>query len=301
MAVAVTLVAAGACRDAPSPSSAEAGEPEPRTASFYSADFSERLGPRTFSKDGVEVTIQALPDEHDLVEAVAAVKIPGFQTLIVREGAGTDPGYTRHIGIGKLDVSDRVPSVILQNFTGGAHCCAVINAVVPLGNKLEVVKFPPFDGDGLREFPTDYDKDGSVDFILSDNSFLYAFSGYAASWPPPKILNVQKGRLVDVSARPGFAKLFEDFAKEARAECADRSNPQRNGACAGYVAASARLGRFESAMKEAEKLADASGEMLPERCSVETVEDVCPAGKEANFPSFGDALRWFLKDKGYLS
>jgi hypothetical protein len=92
------------------------------------------------------------------------------------------------------------------------------------------------------------------------------------------------------------------YAADARALCADRSNPDRNGACAAYVAAAARLGKFAPAMKEAEMLAATGKDIeLPISCRVAEVNGLCPAGMERKFFSFSDALRWFLRDTGYIS
>ncbi|RYF00681.1 MAG: hypothetical protein EOO77_33715, partial [Oxalobacteraceae bacterium] len=42
-------------------------------------------------------------------------------------------------------------------------------------------------------------------YFTIDNSLLYAFSSYAASWPVPQIYNLRAGTVVDVSREPGFA------------------------------------------------------------------------------------------------
>ena len=177
----------------------------------------------------------------------------------------------------------------------------MLKAVVPVGKTLKVIEFEATDGGGIESFPTDLDRDGIADFVGSDNRFLYTFSSYAGSWAPPRILNIFKGQIIDVSDQPTFAHLYQEFEKSARQACADKSVSDRNGACAGYVAAATRLGHFEHAMREANKLANHSTEItLPEACAVPLVGYSCPDGKERKFHTFESALRWFLIDTGYI-
>jgi hypothetical protein len=206
----------------------------------------------------------------------------------------------RSIGIGKLTRTDRAPSVLLVGFTGGAHCCTAVRAVVPLAGRLRVVKFPDFDG-ALDRFPRDIDGDGVADFVIPDNRFLYSFGSYAGSMAPPQFFNIVGGRIVEVTTKPGFRPQFASFMAKARPLCADRSNDDRNGACAGYVAAAARLGRYMPALREASAMAS-TGQTgwLPDGCSVPTGTARCPKGREIKFHSFSAALGWFLKDAGYI-
>lgn len=268
---------------------------------FKSVNFDEHPQPATFSAEGAEVTLQPVKDEDGLIEVAAAIRIPGFQTVIVTEEGGSSAGYDRWVGIGKLSVSDVAPSVLLQGFTGGAHCCATLKVVTPYAGKLKVLSFDSIDGGGSESFPRDIDKDGVIDFQRQDDRFRYQFASGAGSYSPPLIYNVYKGQIIDVTGEPAFRPLWETFAREARALCAERDNDDRNGACAAYVAAGARLGRFESAMRDASALANRGPDAeLPEGCQTERVNYECPKGKEIKFHTFDTALRWFLKDAGYI-
>lgn len=269
-----------------------------------SIDFSESAGAVTLTHDGAEVTLQPVPDpdDQDLIDVHASIRIPGFQSIIVSEDGGTSPYFKRWVGIGKLATTDAAPSIVLESFTGGAHCCATLRVVTPAGRQLKVIEFEAIDGAGDAAFPKDVDGDGVMDFVRQDDGFRYQFSSGAGSMSPPLIFNIYKANLVDVTSEPGFVPLWTKYAADARALCADRRDPDRNGACAAYVAAAARLGRFTTAMKEAEALA-ATGKdiVLPTSCRVAEVNGLCPAGMERKFFTFGDALRWFLRDAGYIS
>lgn len=263
--------------------------------------FAETPGPATITAEGVEVTLQPMASDDDTIDVSAAIRVPGFQSVIVNEGFGSSAFHERWVGIGKLSVSDPAPSVLLTGFTGGAHCCATLKAIVPVAGKLKTVEFEPIDGDGGDVFPRDIDQDGIADFERQDDSFRYQFASGAGSISPPMIYNIYKGQIIDVSAQPSFRSIWETFANETRAACADQSNDDRNGACAAYVAAGARLGRYQQTLAEAEKLASEKNDiMLPQACSVATGDNQCPPGKEIKFYTFGSALRWFLKDRSYI-
>lgn len=269
-----------------------------------SIDFSESAGAVTLTHDGAEVTLQPIadPDDEYAIDVHISIRIPGYQSIIVPEGGGTSAYFKRWVGIGKLAASDAAPSVILEGFTGGAHCCATLRVVIPAGRQLKVIEFEAIDGAGDATFPKDVDGDGITDFVRQDDRFRYQFASGAGSLSPPLIFNIYKGNLVDVTSEPGFVPIWMKYAADARALCADRANPDRNGACAAYVAAAARLGKFAPAMKEAEMLAATGKDIeLPISCRVAEVNGLCPAGMERKFFSFSDALRWFLRDTGYIS
>jgi hypothetical protein len=264
-------------------------------------DFSKNPEPVTVASGGVEVVLQPIKGEDDMIDMAAAIRAPGYQSVIVNQDVLASEGYERWVGIAKLSKTDTVPSVLLTGFTGGAHCCSALKVITPVAGKLKVVEFESIDGDSMKILPTDIDGDGLVDFVRQDDSFRYQFSSGAGSYSPPIILNIYKGQLVNVSSDPAFRPIWEDFARKTRADCAERSNDDRNGACAAYVAAGARLGRFQQAMAEAEKMAFAGDKIvLPEPCEVELVNYSCPAGKKIKFYTFPTALRWLLRSKGYI-
>lgn len=195
-------------------------------------NFSERPAPETLSWGGVEVTVQPRSENDNLIEMMASVRAPGFQSIIVSDDVVAQPGFDRWVGIGKLSRSDSVPSVLLAGFTGGAHCCAALTAIVPDADKLKVVRFPEIDGAPDEAFPVDIDGDGTVDFVRQDDSFRYQFASGAGSWSPLVFLNIYKGQIVDVSDQPSFRKQWESFAAKTRAACRDTHNDDRNGALA---------------------------------------------------------------------
>ncbi len=265
-------------------------------------DFSDSSEAVTLVHDGAKLSLRPAqdPELDDLIDIQATIHISGFPALTIDEGGATSKYFRLWIGIGKLAPSDAAPSVVIEGYTGGAHCCATLRVVTPVGDNLRLVEFEAIDGSGMETFPTDIDGDGRVDFLRQDDRFRYQFSSGAGSLSPPVIFNIIDGNLVDVSKDPRFRSVWTRFAAEARASCADMSQADRNGACAAYVAAGARLGSFAPAMREAESLAAKGKHLdLPTACRVAAPEGNCPAGMERKFRTFGEALRWFLEDTGY--
>ena len=91
------------------------------------------------------------------------------------------------------------PEVIINTFSGGAHCCTALNIYSWDGNKFIKLETGFMDGEGGTF--QDLDGDGKLEFITSDNSFLYRFSSYAASFPPSQIYALRNGKLEDVTRR----------------------------------------------------------------------------------------------------
>lgn len=257
-----------------------------------------------YTVNGVTVRIakQADSESPDLVMPVVTVSAKGMKPVTMT-GESSLGSYEHHIGVGKLNAADSLPSVILQSYSGGAHCCTVIKAAVPDKGTFKIVSLGAWDGEGLEEFPRDISGDGVADFELLDNSFLYAFASYADSWAPPLIMNVKDGKAEDVSSSPAFRKLYEADLVRARKHCLGQSadTGYRNGACAAYGADAAMLGRYPAARAEIERAHQTDSDWdLPTGCLVPETDNGCPEGKEYRYKSFPEALDAFLKKQGYL-
>jgi hypothetical protein len=202
-------------------------------------------------------------------------------------------------GIGRLDPATPVTQVLMTSYTGGAHCCVDYKLIEYLDGAWRVTNLGPWDGDPPDRFPVDVDGDGVADLVKVDNRFLYAFDSYAFSWAPPQVINVVHGRVVDVSAKPRYGPLFAKDMRKAQAECA---KDHANGACAGFVADAARLGRTPQAWRFMLANYDRKSDwILPTACAVPVPAGRdCPARQTVKFATFPQALRWFLGDTGYL-
>ncbi len=185
-----------------------------------------------------------------------------------------------------------------QDYTGGMHCCQRMRVVTPAGDTLKVAELGGYDGAEIG-WPGDVDGDGTRDFVVRDDRFLYAFESYAASVAPPKVLNVIDGGVRDVSANPRYARIFEKAAASARKACIGEKYP--NGACAAWAAAAARLGTLDAVWPVilAEYRKDPAA--WPDRCNVARDADgQCPEGQLVEYPDYPAGLRAYLAELGYI-
>jgi hypothetical protein len=238
------------------------------------------------------------PESPEMVALQLTVTMPGMAPVTV-EGAAVWPSMEHRVTVGRWD--SRRSYVLLQSFTGGAHCCNEVTLIVPEGGALQAIALGTWDGDYMETLPTDLNGDGVLDFVFADNAFLYRFSSYADNYAPPQIMNVVDAEAVDVSDEPGFRPLFEQARQEARQLCLDAQNGAPNGACAAYVAAAARVGRFDEAWAEMQRAHDRTSDWgLEGVCRIPQAEGDCPVGQSQDFADFPAALRYFLVENGYI-
>ena len=264
----------------------------------------------SFEDQGVTVTVTPpppAPEDRDISDeefeatykdATITVQFPGLPLYRVPADGYRSSVYGISVGIGRMARGDAAPAVLIGGYSGGMHCCATLQ-VVSLADGVPVSALLPMkDGDPVDRFPRDVDGDGVRDFDWIDGSLLYAFSSYAGSRPVPRIFNLRAGALVDVSREPRYARRFRAFAAEALAEC--RKGETENAApCAAYAYAMAVQGKAEEGIRTAVGLAR-EPVWYPIDCTVEWVDDQCPDGKLREFAGFEDALRWIMRENGYL-
>lgn len=188
--------------------------------------------------------------------------------------------------------SDGDAEVIVETFSGGAHCCTTHQIYSWAGDGFSVATSEMRDGGGGAF--EDLNGDGKVEFVAFDNSFLYAFSSYAGSYPPTQIFTFENGNLVETT------RQFPDYLRSQAWEmyqAIERSGSQDyevNGILAGYVAQKILLGEYEEGwnfmLARYDRDYDWGMEIYNDQGEV--------VGRHPDFPS---ALRAFLIDTGYLS
>jgi hypothetical protein len=90
------------------------------------------------------------------------------------------------------------PDVVLDLFSGGAHCCTVVQVFSFDAPTNTYVKTERVFGDpGARV--VDLRHDGRLEFLTADDSFAYRFTDYAASGLPIEILTFANRRFTDVT------------------------------------------------------------------------------------------------------
>jgi hypothetical protein len=199
-------------------------------------------------------------------------------------------------GVGKLDARSSTQQVIFTSYTGGLHCCTQITVLELVEGKWRKVKLGLWDGDPLPQFPSDVDGDGTPDLVLKDDRFDYAFAPYTESHKPPRIFNIEGGKLIEVGHEARYDALYEADMRHAYTGCIKH----KNAACAAFVANASRLGRRAWAWKIMLAHYRRSTDWnFPTKCKAKPVADVCPPGQAEQFREFPDALAWFLTDTGY--
>jgi hypothetical protein len=176
--------------------------------------------------------------------------------------------------------TDPEPEVIVELFSGGAHCCVLspIYDFDPTTNsyrRLVVNWADP--GYRLK----DLGGDGRLEFVSADGRFAYEFASFAGSAFPLRIWRFRAGRLVDVTrsfkreiARHA-ASLRRDYVRARR-----QKDVELRGILAAYAADKYLLGQRKSALKYLRR-AKHRGDL----------------GKDAE--AFISKLRRFLKARGY--
>ena len=178
---------------------------------------------------------------------ILTLDAPGRAPLSVA-GVEGDTLATARFAAGKLDPEAPGLQVVFASDTDGLNCCTTYKVVEEdaHGPGWTVLDVGTFAGPPLAAFPRDVDGDGAPDFVFGDDAFNYAFCGYDCSappdlaYPPFRSYEVRGGRVWDTTrARRHRRELAGDLSS-AYGPCV---GAHENGACAGFVAAAARLGR----------------------------------------------------------
>lgn len=273
-----------------------------------------KKAPIDFTSGGVRVRVEALPCPAQPTgdstcrwegynnQAAVTVTAPGLPSL----SATTDrqSSYAR-IAVVRFRRSDPRPGVIVESQSGGSGGDMTAQLLIPSEAGYQVVSLGRQDGPGLQgqlaDSPQDLSGDGSVDLKLEDGAFDSVFGCNACTPRPPRLFTVKDGMVVDESLDPTLRRVFSDDMARLAPICLS-DTPDRNGACAAYVADAARSGRFQAAWAAMLKHYEHGGVQW-EPCSVPVsawTDHRCPEGRITRFESFPASLRAFLKRNGYL-
>jgi hypothetical protein len=142
---------------------------------------------------------------------------------------------------------DGEPEVLVDIYTGGAHCCALTEIL-----RFNGTTYAPFEASwgNIGYDLQDLNGDGRPEFVTADDAFSYAFSSYAGSFHPPLVLDYDasaKGSFRDVTR--SFPALVRKNMKEAlhTLGVARRKHYETLGVVSAYVADLYLLGRGREA------------------------------------------------------
>ncbi len=97
------------------------------------------------------------------------------------------------------------PQVVLSLFSGGAHCCSIVEVFSYDAAQHRVVMSQRNFGDPGAEL-ADLSPSGRYEFVTADDRFAYAFTDFAASGLPIQIMAFHNGHFVDVTRQ--YPKLI---------------------------------------------------------------------------------------------
>jgi hypothetical protein len=180
------------------------------------------------------------------------------------------------IFIAEMDPANGHPEVVVEFYSGGAHCCEsiyVLEEDPAAPGTWRKIALGTFDG-GARK-PRDVDGDGLAEIVVTDECFLYAFGSYAESYAPPVILAVRNGQRRNLTRTPRMRPFLK--SEERRVLRLMKSEDGRtaeghvpNGILAGYVALKILLGEGRQGWLF----------MLRNRNPASPPEEICPLDLE---------------------
>ena len=187
-------------------------------------------------------------DPHLVVTRAAA---PAFDGSPIPAGSPCTEQGCIYAASGKRDAplqvvdldADGEPEVLVDIYTGGAHCCALTEIL-----RFDATTYAPVESSwgNIGYELKDLDGDGRPEFVTADDAFSYAFASFAGSFHPPLVLDYDvtaKGSFRDVTRR--FPALARKNAKDALHTLARarRDHYETLGPVAAYVADLYLLGR----------------------------------------------------------
>lgn len=221
-------------------------------------------------------------DEHNLRYQIFYLGI-----LVVEDSEFTI--YRGSVSLQDLD-GNGISEVVVETYSGGAHCCT--NFTIYTWEQDQFTKLTTGFLDGTGGEWRDLDGDGTVEFLTSDNTFLYRFSSYAGSFPPSRILKLSNGKWIDVTRqhspelRSRAWKMYLEFLER------QKTDVEVNGILAGYVAQKALLGEYEQGWQFMLAHYDPNSEW-----GLGIFQEGKKVQQYVDFPA---ALRAFLREQGYL-
>jgi hypothetical protein len=165
--------------------------------------------------------------------------------ILVGDDDPADASGSSMLKVADLD-GDGEPEVLVDSFSGGAHCCLNARLLTFNGTGYTPEDFNYGDvGYQLK----DLDGDGRPELVGNDPIFSAVFTAFAASAFPPLVLHADHGKFVDVTKR--FPSLIR---KDATARLKDLRKAAKGddvrGVLAAYVADRYLLGQASVASRE---------------------------------------------------
>jgi hypothetical protein len=131
-------------------------------------------------------------------------------------------------GLGELSGEDidgsGWPNLIVEAYSGGAHCCFA-TYVFDLAETLVSVDLPPSPGGNAAAAFVDIERDGIYEVVTADDSFVYLYCAYAGSPAVRVVLAYDAAERRYIPASPTYRELYagdiaRDLVRAENAGCA---------------------------------------------------------------------------------
>jgi hypothetical protein len=177
------------------------------------------------------------------------------------------------------------PDVVLDLYSGGAHCCTVVQIFSFDAAANTYVKTDQVFGDPDARV-VDLRHDGRFEFLTADDSFAYRFTDFAASGLPIEILTFAGGHFTDVTrSYPALVAKDAAFWLKAFKSMAREHYPDSVGVIAAWAADEDLLGHVKLVNRSLRQQAAAGHLNAP---------------GAAGGTKFIASLQKFLRRRGYL-
>jgi subtilisin-like proprotein convertase family protein len=148
----------------------------------------------------------------------------------------------------RLD-ADAEPEVVVEAFTGGAHCCTVSHVYRWSARAARYTR-QTRDWGNVGYRVADLDRDGRPEFRSADDRFNYRFTAYALSAAPLQIWRLDRGRLRDVTRLFKASVRADAAAAWRRYRSLRKQRLDVRGALAAWLADQYLLGRGDAGWKQ---------------------------------------------------
>jgi hypothetical protein len=201
---------------------------------------------QTAASGSVAATLTYTPDEGGI--GATGVRIAVTRGGVLAYDAPVDPrgckdgtcGPAGEAAVAVTDLdADGEPEVIVDMFSGGAHCCWSTVVFVP---KDGTYKARLGEWGNASYVLKDLDGNGQPEFFSGDDAFSGAFTAYAGSYRPPRILALIGQKLRDVT-RNFPSVISEDITEIDKLIETYREDGDLRGLIAARMADLALLGR----------------------------------------------------------
>jgi hypothetical protein len=136
----------------------------------------------------------------------------GFDTILLIEAAGQAPirvdmVSALHDTTGSDVNGDSYPEVVVETYSGGAHCCFGTQVYSLREAAVLILQKPESNAGGYFE---DLDGNYVLEFVTYDDSFAYQYCPYAAGVGVKSILTYDFAQEIYIPASPYFPEQYAD-------------------------------------------------------------------------------------------